>query len=209
MSRKKIVIVDDHKVFSESLKMVLESHEYHVTNLVSADLALKYLKSEEFDVVITDVEMPEISGFDFIKNIKLIEKELHKTPKYVILTSFSKIKVFKQFYNLGIDAYLSKNVSQLELINVLNKVLNGEKYFEKSIYDAYINSDFITTKVEFTARELDVLQLILEEKTTAEIADELNISPFTVEGHRKNLMQKTNSKNVVGLIKYTLMNNLF
>ena len=189
--------------------MVLESHDFHVTNLVSADLALKYLKSEEFDVVITDVEMPEISGFDFIKNIKLIEKELQKTPKYVILTSFSKIKVFKQFYNLGIDAYLSKNVSQLELINVLNKVLNGEKYFEKSIYDAYVNSDFITTKVEFTARELDVLQLILDEKTTAEIADELNISPFTVEGHRKNLMQKTNSKNVVGLIKYTLMNNFF
>lgn len=204
----KILIVDDHKVFSESLKMVLESQNFHVTNLVNADLALKYLKSEEFDVLITDVEMPEMNGFDLIKKIKSIESQLPKIPKYVILTSFSKIKVFKQFYNLGIDAYLSKNVSQLELINVLAKVLQNEKYFEKSIYDAYLNSDFIEKEVTFTSRELDVLNLILEENTTSEIAVKLKISPYTVEGHRKNLMEKTNSKNVVGLIKYALLNNL-
>jgi DNA-binding CsgD family transcriptional regulator len=63
--------------------------------------------------------------------------------------------------------------------------------------------------IEFTARELDVLRLIMDEKTTADIAVELGISAYTVEGHRKNLLQKTNSKNVVGLIKYTLVNNLF
>lgn len=205
---QKILIVDDHKVFSESLKMVLESHYYMVKNVSNAELALKYLKSEAFDIVITDVEMPEINGFDFIKKIKAFEKELPKIPKYIILTSYSKIKVFKQFYNLGVHAYLSKNVSQLELLNVIKKVLKNEKYFEKSIYDAFINSNTETNSVEFTTRELDVLQLILEEKTTTQIADKLQISPFTVEGHRKNLMQKTNSKNVVGLIKYSLLNNI-
>jgi DNA-binding CsgD family transcriptional regulator len=91
---------------------------------------------------------------------------------------------------------------------VIKKVLKNEKYFEKSIYDAFINSNSETNSVEFTTRELDVLQLILEEKTTSEIAEKLQISPFTVEGHRKNLMQKTNSKNVVGLIKYCLLNNI-
>jgi DNA-binding NarL/FixJ family response regulator len=205
---QKILIVDDHKVFSESLKMVLESQNFQVKNVTNADLALKYLKSEGYDVVITDVEMPEINGFDFIKKIKEVENQLPKIPKYIILTSFSKIKVFKQFYNLGIDAYLSKNVSQLELISVLKKVLQNEKHFEKSIYDAFLNSDSKDNEVEFTPRELDVLRLILEEKTTAEIAELLQLSPFTIEGHRKNLLQKTNSKNVVGLIKYTLLNNL-
>ena len=73
---------------------------------------------------------------------------------------------------------------------------------------ATTSSNTETNSVEFTTRELDVLQLILEEKTTSEIAEKLKISPFTVEGHRKNLMQKTNSKNVVGLIKYSLLNNI-
>ncbi len=205
---QKILIVDDHKVFSESLKMVLENHHFDVKNINNAEVALKYLQSESYDIVITDVEMPEINGFDFIKKIKIIENELPKIPKYIILTSYSKIKVFKQFYNLGVNAYLSKNVSQLELLNVIKKVLKNEKYFEKSIYDAFINSNSETNSVEFTTRELDVLQLILEEKTTSEIAEKLQISPFTVEGHRKNLMQKTNSKNVVGLIKYCLLNNI-
>ena len=97
----------------------------------------------------------------------------------------------------------------MELLNVIKKVLKNEKYFEKSIYDAFISANTETNSVEFTTRELDVLQLILEEKTTSEIAEKLKISPFTVEGHRKNLMQKTNSKNVVGLIKYSLLNNIF
>jgi DNA-binding NarL/FixJ family response regulator len=206
---QKILIVDDHKVFSESLKMVLESHHFDVKNIDNAEIALKYLKSEAYDIVITDVEMPEINGFDFIKKIKAIESDLPKIPKYIILTSYSKIKVFKQFYNLGVNAYLSKNVSQLELLNVIKKVLKNEKYFEKSIYDAFISANTETNPVEFTTRELDVLQLILDEKTTSEIAEKLKISPFTVEGHRKNLMQKTNSKNVVGLIKYSLLNNIF
>lgn len=205
---QKILIVDDHKVFSESLKMVLESQNFQAKNVTNADLALKYLKSEGFDVVITDVEMPETNGFDFIKKIKEVENKLPKIPKYIILTSYSKTKVFKQFYNLGIDAYLSKNVSQLELISVLRKVLQNEKHFEKSIYDAFLNSDSKDSEVEFTSREFDVLRLIMEEKTTAEIAEQLQLSPFTIEGHRKNLLQKTNSKNVVGLIKYTLLNNL-
>lgn len=205
---KKILIVDDHKVFSESLKLVLETQNFDVKNVNNADLALIYLKSEKFDVVITDVEMPETNGLDFIKKIKTIEKELPQIPKYIVLTSYTKINVFKQFYNIGVSAYLSKNVSQLELLNVIKKVLNNEKYFEKSIYDAFINSNIGSNSVEFTTRELEVLQLILEEKTTNEIAEKLQISPFTVEGHRKNLMQKTNSKNVVGLIKYSLLNNI-
>lgn len=206
---QKILIVDDHRVFSESLKTVLETHNFTAKNVTNAELALKYLKSEDFDIVITDVEMPEINGFDFIKKIKAIENDLPKIPKYIILTSYSKTKVFKQFYNLGVNAYLSKNISQLELLSVIKKVLNNEKYFEKSIYDAFINSNSETNSVEFTSRELDVLQLILEERTTSEIAEKLHISPFTVEGHRKNLMQKTNSKNVVGLIKFSLLNNIF
>lgn len=103
---------------------------------------------------------------------------------------------------------MSKNVTHIELLSVINKVISGEKYYEASIYNEYLKSNKNSSDIEFTVRELDVLKLIMEEKTTAEIAEELGISNYTVEGHRKNLLQKTNSKNVVGLIKYTLVNNL-
>lgn len=205
---QKILVLDDHKVFAESLKTVLESHNFLVKNVSEASLAIKYLQSDDYDVVITDIEMLDINGIEFLKKVKEIEKSLTKVPKYVVLTSYTKVTVFKQLHTLGIDAYLSKNVSQLELLSVLKKVVQNEKYFEKSIYDAFLKANTNSTEIEFTNRELDVLRLIMEENTTSEIADKLQISPYTVEGHRKNLLQKTNSKNVVGLIKYALLNNL-
>jgi DNA-binding NarL/FixJ family response regulator len=204
----KILLLDDHRIFAESLKVVLETKGFKVKNVDDAEVALKYLTSESFDIVITDIEMPKINGIDFIKKAFIINQTQSNLPKYVVVTSHTKMAVFQQLYTLGIDAYLSKKASPLELFSMLKKVLKGEKYFEKSIYDDYLKGQKKTEEIKFTKRELEVLKLILEEYTTAEIAEMLLISPYTVEGHRKNLLQKTNSKNVVGLIKYSLLNNL-
>jgi DNA-binding NarL/FixJ family response regulator len=205
----KILLVDDHQVFSSSLKMVLESNNFDVDSAKNASLAIKLLKSFPYDLVISDIEMPEINGVDFIKEINDCKEKLKKTPKIIVLTSYNKIALFKKLLTIGIDGFLRKNTSQLELLNAINKVIANEKYYEPSIYNTFLKSDLNSNPIEFTGRELDVLRLILEEKTTSEIALELKISPYTVEGHRKNLLQKTNSKNVVGLIKYSLNNNLF
>ncbi len=204
----KILILDDHKVFSESLKVVLESQDFEVFNVDQASLALSLLKAHEIDVLISDIEMPEISGVDFIKIMKENTEKLAKQPKVIVLTSYKKISLFKKLLSIGIDAFLSKNVSHIELLNVIRKVNEGEKYYEASIYNEYLSLHKNAESIEFTPRELDVLRLIMDEKTTSDIAVELGISAYTVEGHRKNLLQKTNSKNVVGLIKYTLVNNL-
>lgn len=204
----KILILDDHKVFSESLKVVLESQDFEVFNVDQASLALSLLKAHEIDVLISDIEMPEISGVDFIKIMKENTEKLAKQPKVIVLTSYKKISLFKKLLSIGIDAFLSKNVSHIELLNVIRKVVGGEKYYEASIYNEYLSLHKNAESIEFTPRELDVLRLIMDEKTTSDIAVELGISAYTVEGHRKNLLQKTNSKNVVGLIKYTLVNNL-
>lgn len=205
----KILILDDHRVFSESLKVVLESQGFDVVNVAQGKVALSLLKANEFDLLISDIEMPEISGVDFIKLVYQNVEALAKKPKIVVLTSYKKVSLFKKLIAIGIDGFLSKNVSHLELLNVIRKVLDGEKYYESSIYNEYLELNKNQENIEFTPRELDVLRLIMDEKTTSEIANELGISAHTVEGHRKNLLQKTNSKNVVGLIKYTLVNNLF
>ncbi|BCY28029.1 response regulator transcription factor [Flavobacterium okayamense] len=204
----KILILDDHKVFSESLKLVLETHDFEVMNVTNPKMALSLIKTQNIDILISDIEMPEMNGVDFIKLIKEDSPNIEHEPKIIVLTTYKKINLFKKLIALGIDAYLSKNVTHIELLSVINKVISGEKYYEASIYNEYLKSNKNSSDIEFTVRELDVLKLIMEEKTTAEIAEELGISNYTVEGHRKNLLQKTNSKNVVGLIKYTLVNNL-
>jgi len=205
----KILILDDHKVLSESLKVVLESQGFEVFNVDKANVALSLLKAHEIDILISDIEMPEISGVDFVKMVKENSNKLAKDPKVIVLTSYKKVSLFKKLLSVGIDAFLSKNVSHIELLNVIRKVNEGEKYYEASIYNEYLSLHKNAESIEFTPRELDVLRLIMDEKTTSDIAVELGISAYTVEGHRKNLLQKTNSKNVVGLIKYTLVNNLF
>lgn len=205
---KNILLVDDHQVFSSSLKLMLEASDFEVKNVSNVNEALKYLKAIAFDLIITDIEMPTINGIDFVKELHKKPNDLKNEPKILVLSSHKKNSLFKQLYDLGINGYLSKNVSSFELVNAIKKVLNNETYYDNDIYNSFLMSDS-SKEIELTKREKDVLQLILNEKTTTEIAYILNISPHTVEGHRKNLLQKTNSKNVVGLIKYTLMNNLF
>ncbi|MFD0964872.1 response regulator [Pseudofulvibacter geojedonensis] len=205
----KILLVDDHQVFSTSLKLVLEANSYEVDIATHVNLAISFLKANSYDLLISDIEMPEINGVDFIKIIHKNKSNFKKTPKIIVLTSYHKIALFKKLHVLGIDGFLSKNTSQFELLKAIRNVLANEKYYETSIYNSYLKSNLNNQSIDFTDRELDVLKLILEEKTTSEIALELQISKYTVEGHRKNLLQKTNSKNVVGLIKYSLLNNLF
>lgn len=205
----KILLVDDHQVFSTSLKMVLETNNYVVDIATEVNIAIKFLKANSYDLLISDIEMPEINGVDFIKIINQSKNELKNIPKVIVLTSYNKLSLFKKLHTLGVDGFLSKNTSQFELLKAINKVLANQKYYETSIYNSYLKSNLNNQSIVFTDRELDVLKLILEEKTTSEIALQLQISKYTVEGHRKNLLQKTNSKNVVGLIKYSLNNNLF
>ena len=205
----KVLIVDDHQVFSSSLKMVLAANNFEVESVYNAKDALKYLKAISYDILLTDIEMPETNGVELIKQIKNHTIPLINIPKIIVLTSNKKLGLFQKLYKLGVHGFLSKNVTQFELLKALHKVMANEKYFDSHLYDQFLNTTNTKAIAEFTDRELDILKLILDEKTTAEIANELNISPYTVEGHRKNLMQKTNAKNVVGLIKYSLNNNLF
>ncbi len=205
----KLLLLDDHKVFSESLKHLFESQGFEVFNITNPIMAFGVLKTQKIDVVISDIEMPEMNGVDFVKMIKDNASILIKEPKIIILTSYRKVNLFKKLLAINIDAFLSKNVSHVELLSVITKVMEGEKYYEATIYNEYLELNKNSELLDFTPRELDVLRLIMDEKTTIEIAQELMISTHTVEGHRKNLLQKTNSKNVVGLIKYALVNNLF
>ena len=88
--------------------------------------------------------------------------------------------------------------------NAIIKVFQGEKYYSDVIHNIKNSHSLSTTAIELSKREKEVLCLISEEKTTAEIADKLFVSVNTIETHRKNLIRKTGVKNVVGLVKYAI-----
>lgn len=195
----KILLVDDHLMLSNSLKIVLEKKGFSVSIASSVETAIIYLKSIAFDLVIADIEMPKVTGLELIQGIAQKKIKTLNHLKIIVLTSTKNNTIIKKLHALGINGLLTKNVTKQKLVTTINNVLDGKNYYEiKPIEEK-----------KLTKRELDVLQLILEEKTTSEIAVQLQISTNTVEDYRKKLLRKTNSKNVIGLVKYSFAKNLF
>ncbi|NHN27009.1 response regulator transcription factor [Flavobacterium jejuense] len=201
----KIIIVDDHKVFAESIASILRN-KYEVVEVTSVEKALQIVKTFSPDLILTDLQLPDQDGFFLIKSIK----KQGLPAKILVLSSLANQATIHKLVQLEVNGFLNKNVSSIDLLNAIQKIIQGESYFQADIYNDYIkNFKLKSEKVnEITPREIDVLKLIIEEKTTSEIAEILNISSYTVEGYRKNLLYKTGATNVVGLIKYAMKINL-
>ncbi|CAM3973336.1 MULTISPECIES: response regulator [Flavobacterium] len=202
---QKILIVDDHKVFAESIASVLRS-KYEVKEVTSVDKALQIRSIFVPDLMITDLQLPEKDGLWLIKTIR--EKDVE--AKILVLSSMTNHATIHKLLQFEVNGFLNKNVSSLDLLNAIQKIIEGENYFQTDIYEDYLEnykSKSGATQT-ITPRELEVLQLIIEEKTTSEIAEILKLSSYTVEGYRKNLLLKTGSSNVVGLIKHAIKINL-
>ena len=99
----KLLILDDHKVFSESLKLVLETHDFEVVNVTNPKMALSLIKNQKIDILISDIEMPEMNGVDFIKIMKEISSNLEYVPKTIVLTTYKKINLFKNFKGFALS----------------------------------------------------------------------------------------------------------
>lgn len=186
-----IVIVDDHQLFLDGIISVLSGQE-NIKILFSENKAieaLKKIKIDEPDLIITDISMPEMNGLEFIK---ILKKEYPKT-KILVLSMFKNMQSYKD-----IDGFLLKETDKDELIEAINRiVLQNEKVFVKS-NDAIEEFDF--KKSILSSREKEIIQLISEEFTTEEIAEKLMISKHTIEAHRKNIFFKLGVKNIAGLI---------
>lgn len=188
----RIVIVDDHQMFLEGMASVL-SQEENIEVLFtenSARAALKKMKTQSPDLVITDISMPDINGIEFIKNlntdfpgVKILVLSMHKSPNHIE----------------GIDGYLLKETDKEELIAAINGiVLHHQQYFTDT---GAKEDDFIFKKTILSNREKEIIKLIAQEFTTEEIAEKLFISKHTIESHRKNIFLKLQVKNIAGLIK--------
>lgn len=202
----KTLLVDDHSIIVDGLVALLQHHpdiEVKATT-PSANFALSYLAKERFDLLITDYSMPDMNGLELVRTAKAIYPQL----KVIMLSMHDEPHIVREVMCVGLDGYILKKHTQQELFQAIDAVYEGRRYWSAEVTQALIQTNNPPTLSELTDREIDVLKLLIEEYTSKQIAEKLHISERTVETHRKNLLRKTNTTNVVGLLKYAFANNL-
>jgi DNA-binding NarL/FixJ family response regulator len=200
MKKINVLIADDHRLFSDGLNSVLNGHEaIEICATVFNGLqAVEYIAKEPCDVVILDINMPVMNGIDAAKIIRQNSQHV----KILILTTYNDKEFINELLAIGVSGYLMKNASATELIEaipILQEFLSDKK--KKSNAQA-------ESTIHLTEREIEIVKLLAKEYTNEKIAASLHISYRTVETHRKNIMQKTKSQNLAGLIRYAFEKDL-
>lgn len=202
-----ILLVDDHVMFQEALGKIVKTVPgvNKVFGVSSANQALEALKAEHWDLILLDIEMPQLDGMTFLRNLKQQEVQIDT----IILTTHKRDDLVRQAVSLGAKGYVLKESDIGELKFAIQSVLEGGIFFTESIQTIVFNETvsngvFRSNMPVLSSRELEVLKLIAEQKTGKEIADALNISLPTVSTHRANLLKKTKCVNMAGLTRFAI-----
>lgn len=196
----RIVLADDHEMFRQGVRLLLESHDRNVVGECSnaedlRDLSLKLRP----DVVILDYRMPG----DSLSTLEYIKARMPEC-KVIMLTGVQSALLYQQITATRIDGLLKKEGSANQLIEAIDTVIAGDRFFS-----AEIRPLIAAAAPELSKREFQIFNLIVQGLTGVEIADQLNLAAKTVDGHRQNIMKKLNTKNVVELVNYAHENDLF
>lgn len=210
-----VYIVDDHPMVIDGLSGYLDdTSRYHLIGSASnGPTALQQMADMEVDVVLTDIQMPGMDGVEFTKEL------LRKNPrqKVIALTMFNEPQYIKRMLQVGVMGYILKNCGKMEVQRAIDMVMSGGQYYSADVTDVIMNklrgnhstSGPVGGVTDLTEREKEILYLVLKQCSNQEIAAQLFISSRTVEAHKRNLLEKTGSKNIAGLVLYTIDNQLF
>lgn len=201
-----ILIADDHFLVLDGLETLLSTLDF--VNLIKPAIdhheVIAALNEHSFDVILLDIHFGKTDGRELIKEIK----EIQPTIKVIALTSHSDATTIKSSVSAGFDGYLLKIDGRDEIEKALKAVMSDEKYFSPKTQQVFFETQTSNQKVELTERELEILQLIVEEKTTKEIAEQLFLSEKTIETHRGNIMLKLEARNIAGMVRKAIMEGL-
>ncbi|NNE25428.1 MAG: response regulator transcription factor [Saprospiraceae bacterium] len=211
----RILIADDHAMFADGIASILEAETSLevVGRCLDGPSTLEFLKNNEVDIVLLDVNLPGMSGIDVCKDISAN----HKSTKVLAISMFNEESFVTEILNNGAMGYILKNTGREELLKAINTILGGQSYFSEdvtqTIMKGLMKSRTASKQTQkplpkISRREKEVLQLIVKEFTTQEIANELFISLKTVESHRSNLLAKLNARNSAGLVRIAMENKL-
>ena len=209
----KVIIADDHALFRAGVKTAL-SIKKDVELIAEADNGmqlLNMLKHIEPDVILLDIQMPIMDGIATLPEIR----KLYPHVKVIILSMHNDHSMISKLMEIGANSYLTKNSDSENIYNAIKTCYEQEFFFNELTNKALLTG--LRTKrsdpgaqqeINLSEKELTILKLMCEEKTTKEIADMVEISPRTVEAIRDKLKTKTGAKSMAGLVMYAIKNGI-
>ncbi|MDX1684035.1 MAG: response regulator transcription factor [Saprospiraceae bacterium] len=220
-----VVLADDHKLFVEGMKAILEGlngqYRFNLVGIAHDGSSLQeLLKTVSCQIVLLDLNLPDINGIELIPVIK----DNYPKTLIIVISGYGEPKLVRKAFKNGIDGYLLKNSSLKELQKGFVEVISGRPYWGEGLRLSPIKTngsrdknrnksrglfeDKFTIKQQLTRRESEILSLISQAQSNKDIASELFISPETVSVHRKNIMRKLGVNSTASLIKFALDHNL-
>ncbi len=202
----RVFIVDDHPVVLEGMRSLLSNEKgIEVAGYaMKAQSCLGYFISNTADVILMDINLPDMSGIDLCSEIK------RKYPGIMVLglSTFDQGTYIQKMMENGASGYILKNAGKEELLEAIHTVVKGKTYLSFEAGRMIRKENAASRLPALTSREREVLALIAEGFTNPQIADKLFVSPATVDSHRKNLLTKLKVKNTASLIKFSIENKL-
>lgn len=213
-SHIKFAIADDHKIFRDGIKMALNGkpHLKLVWEAEDGKEMLHKLAIKRPDILLLDIRMPELDG---INALELIRKE-HDDLKIIVLSMYDDQQMVSKMMEMGANAYLTKTTDPNEIYEAILTCMNEDFYFNELVNQAVLLKlnykktvkQHYPNAIKFSEKEIQILKLLAEDKTTEEISKEVFLSPRTIETIRQNMKNKVNAKTIAGLIVYGMRNKL-
>lgn len=203
----KIVIVDDHQLMIDGIVELLQNHGNHtiISTSTSTKNTLERLESMQVDIIISDVNMPEMKGTEFIKKAKKMVPDV----KVIAVSMHQEKHIVKDVLKAGADSYVLKHATQNELLEAIEKTNEGETFVSGAITKMLVDGvKYPSIEELLSEREREIITLVVNEYTGKQIAEALFISEKTVETHKRNIFRKTNTTTLVGLTKFAIEHQL-
>ena len=207
----RVMIVDDHRVVAEGLRYVIDAQPdlEVVGSAVDGRDALRQVDELHPDVVVMDISMPELNGIDATE---LIHKRAPNVQTVMLSMHSNQERVWRAF-EAGARAYVLKKAAAKEVVDAIRAVHQGGRFVSQEIAHSVIEDclrDQSRTNLldVLSSRERQVLQLLVEGKSSVAIAQALFLSPKTVETYRSRIMQKLNIRNIPDLVKFAIQHGL-
>lgn len=208
----KVLVADDHPLMRKGLVTVLEEENnfFTIEQAEDGEEAYNKLVKNKFDVVTLDIKMPLMSGLEIARKLK----EDKIGTKIIFLTMYKNENMFNEAMDAGANGYVLKENAATDIIDGIKEVMRGGYFISPLISEYLIKRGNRVNKLDLdipsikllTKSERKILKLISEDKTTTTIAEELFVSPKTVQNHRNNISKKLNLRGTHSLIKFAIQN---
>lgn len=205
-----VLLIDDHKLLVEGLRLLIDDLFYDIYQTYDGQSGINQALFRKPQLIILDYNLPDLTGDLVIKELK------YRLPdtKFIAYSFTVNPEVVQRMLRHSVDGFVMKNEDDEEILKAIHEVISGRQYYCKEVRSQLLNrigkqdeqKRYIVGDKEFSAKEIEIIELICKQKTAKEIAKFVYLSERTVEQYRSNIIRKTGAQNIGGVIKFALQN---